>query len=492
MSALMIVHLHPIINPTIRTAAVVVEALLFLYFILTNAVYLWTAILALKDLPRFIKRHAANPLRTFSSRFEKPVSVLIPAFNESSNVLATVRSALHFDYPEFEIIVVNDGSTDDTLALLIAAFKLERSTESGKAMVFPTRIIRGVYRSHTYPNLFVVDKINGGKSDALNVGINYSNYPLVLCLDGDSYYVPETLTALTEPFMQDPRTVVSTGSICVSNGCEFRDGSLSRARLGRNPLVVFQALEYLRAFLHCRVGWAGLNSMTTVSGALGMYRKDIVALVGGFRTDIIWEDTELTIRIHHYMRALRRPYRIAFTPYPVCWTMVPDTLSALWKQRVGWHRHVSEVIAIHQRLLFRNGSGAIGWIGLPALAFFEWAAPLAVFFGLAFAADAWYYGILSTWPQIVLLLLVFSLALLLSVTAVLLDEISFGTYGIDGMFRLIFFAFFENFGYRQFGTLANLAGIVRWMFCRHVQGGRRVEGVFVRRYEPVKSPNWRS
>lgn len=238
------------------------------------------------------------------------------------------------------------------------------------------------------------------------------------------------------------------------------------------------------------MGWAHLNSLCTVSGALGLYRKDILIETGGFRTDILWEDTEMTIRVHHYMRALGRPYRIAFMPYPVCWTMVPDTLRALWKQRIGWHRHLSEVMAIHRRLLFRKGSGAIGWFGLPVLALFEWLAPVVVVFGIGFGAGMFYYGVLSLWSQVVLLLLVFSLSMLVAVTAVLLNEISFGTYGADGMLRLMLFTIVENFGYRQIGTLANLVGIVRWMFYRRARR-RRVLGLFVRPYDPIVSPNWR-
>jgi cellulose synthase/poly-beta-1,6-N-acetylglucosamine synthase-like glycosyltransferase len=482
---------HPIVDPTLRILILAIEAALFLYFIVSNALYLWTAILALKDLPRYIKRHEANPLQTFHSSFEKPVSVIIPAFNESDNVVATVRSALRFDYPEFEIIVVNDGSTDDTLALLRTAFKLEPSQDPYHAALFPTLAVRGVYRSRSYPNVRVIDKLNGGKGDALNAGINYSTYPLLLCLDGDSYYLPETLAALTEPFLQDPQTVVSTASISVSNGCEFRDGTLTRAHLSwSSPIVAFQALEYLRAFLECRIGWARLNSLGTVSGALGMYRKDIVGEIGGFRTDTIWEDTEMTIRVHHYMRALGRPYRIAFTPHPVCWTKVPDTISAFWKQRVGWHRHLCEVISLHLRLLFSRKGGAVGWFSLPVLALFELAAPLVVVFGITFGAAAWYYGILTIWTQVVLLLLVFALSLTVSVTAVLLDEISFSTYSGDGMLRLLLFALLENFGYRQIATLANLIGIIRWMFCRRVQR-RRVCGPFARGYDPIASATWR-
>jgi cellulose synthase/poly-beta-1,6-N-acetylglucosamine synthase-like glycosyltransferase len=481
---------HIPFDATTMKLILVIEAAFFCYFIASSALYLWTAIHALRTLPRCVKRHKANPLKIFHSRFEKPVSVIIPAFNESGNLVATVRSVLRFDYPEYEVIVVNDGSTDDTLTLLLDAFALQLSMEPYRLNFLPTGVVRGIYKSRTYPKLRVVDKENAGKSDALNVGINVANYPLLLCVDGDSYYVPETLTVMSEPFLRDPHTVISGAVIGVSNGCEFRDGALVRVCLGHNPIVIFQVLEYLRAFLQSRLTWAGINALDTVSGALGMFRKDVVIEAGGFRTDIMGEDTELTIRVHHFMRAQRRPYRIAFTPYPVCWTMVPETLSALWKQRVRWHRSLGEVVAIHRRLLFHNDGGAIGWLTFPVLALFEWLSPLVVLFGIGFGIDAFFLGVLSIWSQIVLALLFLSLASLVSVTAVLLDVISFGTYGFNEVLRLMFFLILENFGYRQFGMLANLAGLFRWMFYRRVRR-RKVVGLFVREYDPIASANWR-
>jgi cellulose synthase/poly-beta-1,6-N-acetylglucosamine synthase-like glycosyltransferase len=483
-------HEHPIGDPAMQLLVGVVEALLFAYFLGCNAFYLWTAVVALGKLPGFIKRHLVQPARAAYSRFERPVTVIVPAFNESEHVVTTVRSLLAFAYPAYEVVVVNDGSTDDTLALLSAAFALEPSSEPYRIAI-PTTAIRCIYRSATHPNVRVIDKVNGGKGDALNAGINCASYPLVLCVDGDSFYVPDTLPWMVEPFLEDPLTVVTAATIGVANDCEFKDGVLQRVRLSPNPVVRFQVLEYMRAFLSSRVGWAPFNALNTVSGACGMYRKDVLIEAGGFRTDTIWEDMEMTIRVHHLMRRTKRPYRVAFTPFPVCWTMVPDTWSALWKQRVGWHRHLSEVLFIHRRLLLRPGSGVIGWAAIPYLFAFEWFSPLAVVLGIGFGAVCLAYGFLSIWSQIVLLLLMLGLAVVQSVGAIILDELSFDTYRSGEVRKLLLSTVFDNFGFRQFVTLANLAGISRWVLKRQAQG-RRLIGPGVQPYDPQHFPNWRA
>ncbi|HTJ28186.1 MAG TPA: glycosyltransferase [Candidatus Limnocylindria bacterium] len=482
-------HERPITDPGLMHAVLIIEALLFLYFIACNSFYLYTALVALAQLPAFVKRHFAQPARAVHSRFETPVTVIVPAFNESEHVIATVRSLLAFDYPSYEVVVVNDGSTDRTLELLATAFALEPSSEPYRISV-PTADVHGIYRSATEPNLRVIDKANGGKGDALNAGINCASYPLVLCVDGDSFYVRETLACMVEPFLEDASTVVTAASIGVANGCEFADGSLRRVRLSRKPIVRFQVLEYLRAFLATREGWAPSNALSIVSGACGLYRKDVLVEAGGFRTDTIWEDMEMTIRVHHLMRARKRPYRVAFTPFVVCWTMVPETWGALWRQRVGWHRHLSEVLFIHRRLLCKPGSGAIGWAGIPFLFAFEWFAPVAVVLGITFGVFGYVQGFLSIWSQVVMLLLVLGLALLQSVGAIVLNELSFGAYRLGELARLLVSAVFENIGYRQFVMLANLSGLVMWLFRPRAQG-RDLVGPTVASYDPARRADWR-
>jgi cellulose synthase/poly-beta-1,6-N-acetylglucosamine synthase-like glycosyltransferase len=481
---------HAVTDPLTQIVILAIEIVLLGYFAGVNAIYVWTALTALFKLPASVRREQATMTQTLTSREALGVSVVVPAYNESEHVIATVRSLLAMTYPLFEIIVVNDGSSDDTLELLQSAFSLETTEASNAVPAFPTAAIRAVYRSASHPTLSVIDKVNGGKADALNAGTNHAQFPLLFFVDGDSFYVPQTLDHLALPFLRDDTTVICGAGIGVANDCTLRDGVLTDVRLPRSTVAAFQVLEYLRAFFEARFSWASVNALGTVSGACGMYRKDIVFEAGGFRTDTIWEDMEMTIRVHHLLRAAQRPYRVAFTPFIVCWTMVPATVESLWKQRVGWHRHLSESMSLHRRLCFAPGAGAIGWAGLPYLFFYEWLAPVAVPIGLTFAGIMFFLGYLALWAQVVLLILVFALALPVSALSVLIEQRCFGLYRSGDVVRLLMLSVLEHVGYRQLMTLANFAGIWMWLFRRTVQR-RQVIGPLVRRYDPKVSADWR-
>lgn len=464
------------------TVVLVVEVTLFIYFVIANSFYAFTAVMALMNLPWFVKLHRVDPVRRTRSSLDQPVTMILPAFNEEAAVVGTVEALLAMEYAASEVVVVNDGSTDRTLEVLTEAFALEPYPGVYRISL-PTAEVRQIYYSTKNPQLRVVDKVNGGKADALNAGINVSRYPLVLACDADSYYHPSALQWMTEPFQKDPRTVVVGGAIAVGNDCmpESKDVTFNPT-LPKRFIHRFQALEYLRAFLSCRMGWAPLNALGIVSGACGLWRKDVLVRAGGYRTDTVWEDMEMTLRVHHMLLRQRKPYRVAFTPYPVCWTLVPDSLGQLYHQRKLWHRHLSECVSIHRRLFF--GSGALGWMTMPYLAFFEWMAPLVVTFGLAFSFVGMYFHFLDWYSQVVLLGLVIVLAILVSVVTIMLDEISFTAYRLRDIWALLVTALAENIGYRQFVGFANLMGFMAWFFRRPYRG-RKPPGVFVKAYNPI-------
>jgi len=480
---------HRVVDPTVALSILILELILFAYFLFTNAIYIGTSIVALSRLPRFMKLRSADPIRASYSPFELPVSVLVPAYNESEGIVQTVESLLHLEYSEYEIIVINDGSSDETLQLLIDRFELVRFPQVPRVAI-PTQEIRGFYQSKLRANLRVVDKKNGGKGDALNAGINVSRYPLVFACDGDSYYSRDALQCMIEPYLSDPKTVVVGASIGISNDCEFSDGRLVKRRLSKRWIVRFQVLEYLRAYLGSRLGWAPFNGVSIVSGACGLWRKSVLIEVGGYRTDTIWEDFEMTLRVHHYLRKHKRPYVVAFTPFSVCWTQVPDTAVALWHQRVGWHRHISECMWLHRGLLFSGYGGSIAWLGLPYLWLCEWLAPYLVLFGVLFGVLAAVTGVLAWHAQVVLLALVLSLAVLTSVCAVLLDELSFVTYSDAEMATLIFATVLEVFGFRQLVTAANAVGLWQWLRRDPIRKRRNVVSLRSGPYDPFAPPPW--
>ena len=473
----------PVLHTPFDVTIFAIEAMLFVYFVAINGYYLVTGLVALARLPWFVKLHAADPVRRTRSTFDQPVSVIVPAYNEREIIADAVRSMLSFDYAHFEVIVVNDGSNDDTLAVLHEAFELE-PYDGVYRVALQTKDVRAVYQSARYPQLRVVDKLNGGKGDALNAGINLSRFPLSFTVDADSYYRNTTLQWMTEPFQNDPRTVAVGGAIAVGNDAIPNEKSATfEPRLPRKTIMRFQVLEYLRAFLATRIGFGAFNGLGIVSGACGLWRRELLVETGGFRVDTIWEDMEMTLRMHNYCITTKRAYRVAFTPFPVCWTHVPENLRALYHQRKGWHRHLSECMMIHRRMLFGRG-GFFSWVTMPYLFFFEWLAPVIVVFGVTFAIAAGFYGWLDWRAQWWLLGLVLVLSTLGTIVSILLDEISYTTYRASDLRRLFALAVFENFGYRQFVTVANLAGFVEWLVVRPIRGSRKFAGLFVAAYRP--------
>ncbi len=477
---------HRIDNPTAALIVLIVEVLLFSYFLVVNAVYLGTALVAFVRLPRLVRLLRADPLRDLTPASLPGVSVLVPAYNEERHILRTVESLLNQDYPNFEVIVVDDGSTDATVDVLIERYGLALSSEI-HPIAIPAVPVRATYRSSSERRFRILVKDNGGKGDALNAGINVAGNRLIFACDGDSVYTKDALKKMVEPFVDDSKTVGVGSSIGVSNDCLLDYDPIVRKRLSKNWLVRFQVLDYLNAFLSSRVGWARCNALTIVSGASGLWRKDVLIEAGGFRTDTKWEDLEMTIRVHHMLRKKRRAYRIRYTPFSICWTDVPDRVTSLWNQRVGWHRHVSECMSLHRRLLFSRYAGVVGWVMLPYLMLAEWLSPLVVLFGLLFGLVAAYFGFLGYFSQVVLFALVLALGVLTSCCALLLDELTFDTYPLPDALRLLLCTFFVVLGFRPLVTLANLAGFWRWATRAPIGGHRDIVGPGSPPYDPLRS-----
>ncbi|MBX3651965.1 MAG: glycosyltransferase family 2 protein [Burkholderiales bacterium] len=434
-----------------------------LYFIGINSGYLMLNLLSLGSLRRYIEEHSLDDLPRGISGFEPPVSVIVPAYNEEATIAGSVRSMLQLNYPDYEVIVVNDGSKDGTMAALRREFSLLPFPEAYWQRL-PAQPVRGIYRSTTHPSLRVIDKENGGKADALNAGINASRYPLFCGVDADSVLERDSLKRVVEPFLEDPRTIASGGTVRIANGCSVDNGFLASVGLPRNPLALLQIVEYLRAFLFGRMGWSPLNAVLIISGAFGLFRKDVVVAAGGYRRDTVGEDMELVVRLHRLHRMKRIPYRIVFVPDPICWTEAPESLRVLKNQRVRWQRGLSESLTMNLGLLFHPRGGAAGWLAFPFMAIFEWLGPLIEVAGYLFMICAFVLGMVSGEAFFTFLLVAFGFGLVLSVSSLLLEEMSFHIYPKPGQVAvLLLMVVVENFGYRQLNSLWRLWGLLLWM-----------------------------
>ena len=439
------------------------QLIFLLYFILLNGSYIGLNFLSLIALRVYADRHGLDRIRHTHTGFDPPISILVPAYNEEAGIGPSVRSLLQLDYPEFEIIVINDGSKDGTLAELQREFDLRLFPEAYLRKL-PCKDVRAVYRSLRHPNLRVIDKDNGGKADALNAGINAARYPLFCAVDADSILQRDSLTRVVQPFLEDPLTIVSGGTIRIANGCEISSGFLVSIGIPANWLARFQVVEYLRAFLFGRLGWSPLNSVLIVSGAFGLFRKEVVVKAGGYRTDTVGEDMELIMRLHRLYRLRGEPYRVTFVPDPICWTEAPESLKVLGSQRTRWQRGLIESLMMNRQLLFHPRGGAAGWLAFPFYVLFEALSPILEVIGYAGMILGLVLGVFSWEAFSTLMLLTILFGILLSVSALLLEEMSFHMYPKPAQLaRLFASAIIENFGYRQINTFWRFQGTMRWL-----------------------------
>ena len=432
------------------------------YFLVLNAIHLFLTLLAARALVSNQHFREIDQLPMAFSLLSPPISVLVPAFNEAKTIVATVESLLQLNHPEFEVVVINDGSKDETLQVLQQHFALLPYPEAYRIQL-PTQVVKAIYCSSLFPNLRVIDKNNGGKADSLNAGINAARYPLFCGVDADSILQRDSLQKVVKPFLHDPTMVATGGTIRVANGCDVRSGDVRQVDLPRNRWALFQVMEYLRAFLFGRLGWSSLNAMLIISGAFGVFRKQTVIAVGGYKPHTIGEDMELVVRIHHHMRSTGQAYRIEFVPDPVCWTEVPEDRQTLRNQRIRWQRGLSESLSSHWGLMFSWRGGWVGWLAFPYMVLFEWLGPLIELAGYLWTLYAWWAGFLSASSLVLFACVSLGLGIALSVMSVLLEQISFQMYPyFRQTLKLTAVAFLENLGYRQLAAWWRLVGLYRW------------------------------
>ena len=452
----------------------VITWLVLAYALSLTLAHLLVNVASLREVRRYMALRRGEPREYFVKGDEPPISIIVPAYNEQDGIVASVRALLQVHYAAFEVIVVNDGSKDGTLERLAEAFDLRPFPQS-YAQAIPTNRVRGVYYSAAHSNVRVIDKDNGGKSDAINAGINLSALPLFCCVDADSILERDALLCIVQPFVNDERCVAVGGVIRLLNGCTVEDGHIVRRDLPRHWLALFQVVEYLRGILLARVGWSAVNGLLIISGAFGLFRKTAVAQVGGYATGAIGEDMDLTMRLHLHYAKSGEPYRIAFVPDPVCWTEAPESLKVLRAQRQRWQRGLSESLWANRALFGARGSGAAGWLAYPFFLLFEWLAPLVELGGYLVLLLSLWLGVVD-WPLFVMFVLVtLNAGLLLSTFALVADALSFQVLARPRDVLLLFgYAVLENFGYRQLTVWWRVVATWRWLTGQQGQWGTMV------------------
>lgn len=441
---------------------------------LSALVFTMLVVAAIESRHRGHERDAEDYESLAGSRFTIPVSIVAPAFDEETMILSTARSLLAQTYPEFEVILVDDGSRDGTLEVLKREFDLE-PREVFFRNDLPSKPIRMLYRSRREPRLVVVVKENGGKADALNCGINLAKYRYLCCVDGDTVYAPDALLTGMSLVVKDPGTIVGAASLFgISREPERPDRSGGHDRsLDRHLLSSFQHVDMMRSFLASRLAWSRLGVMLCNPGGFALWRRDVVVEVGGFSRDFSCEDIEMTFRVHERFLKSERPYRILSLPQMVASTEGPDNASALVSQRARWQRVTLETVWHYRRMFLRPRYGAVGMIGFPYFVFFEALAPFMQTLSFVVLAISAYLGLMQ-WPLYAALVgaMLFANALPTTV-AVLLHDATYRDYSLRDVIRMLLLGPLEFLLFRPILIYAGLKGM--WQFLRGEKGWNKFQ-----------------
>nr|WP_255151176.1 glycosyltransferase family 2 protein [Halorarius halobius] len=435
------------------------------YYAVINVFYLCIHVLALFELEEDVREARWDPpFRRFASPFYPGIGVVVPAYNEAATIVESVRSMLALNYPDLEVVVVNDGSTDATMDRLREAFDLE-AVDAPVPFDVPCEPIDDVYRSRSTDQLLVVDKANGGKSDALNAGIWLTDMPLFCAVDADTVIDRDALLQIVRPFLERPDTAVASGGVVrVANACDIEDGVVERVGLPKTGLPGMQVMEYLRAFYSGRLGLNRVNGLILISGAFGLFRTDVVREVGGYRHDTVTEDFEIIVRLHRHLSDAGREYTVDFIPEPVAWTEVPASRRVLGRQRRRWYRGMVDTVVAHRDMLFNRAYGRVGTLVMPMFVAAETFGPLIEGLGYLILPLAWYFGVLNVEFLVAFFLLTTGFGVFLSWFGVFSEVWSFNRYDDPRqVVRLLWYGVLENFGYRQWKTLVAWHGLVEYL-----------------------------
>ena len=467
------------------------RAIDILMFFVLNAIFIVTALIfttylmltiySAITLRKYLRKNSYVDYNSIvASPMAPSLSVIAPAYNETEHIIDNIRTLLSLYYNNYEVIVVNDGSLDDSLEKIISAYELEKVNYYFDYRL-PCERIRGVYKSRnrSFKKLTVIDKRNGGKADSLNAGLNVSRNELVVSIDADSIMEPDALLKLVKPFMEakEKRVIGAGGVIRIVNSCEISEGHIKKINLPKKFLPRAQVMEYTRAFLMGRMAWSELDGLLLISGALGMFDREIVISAGGYSTKTVGEDMELVVRIRRYMAEHNLEYDVVYVPDPLCWTEVPSSVKILARQRSRWTRGTMETLFTHRVLFFNGKYGKLGLLGYPYWLLFEYLAPIVEFLGIL-----WFIFLVVTgrlnWPFFLLLFgFVYFFAVSLSIWAILFEEITFHKYERRrDVLRLVGTAFLEPLFYHPLVMLMSIKGNIDKLLNRNIWGRMERKG----------------
>ncbi len=474
--------------------------MLLFYSITLLLAYICIGLYSIGAVKEYLNKNSFADYRILAVSPEAPsMSILAPAYNEGATVVENARSLLSIHYNNLEVIIINDGSKDDCLQKLVDNFDLQKVDFFYNEQI-STKKVRGVYKSTNpvYSKLVVVDKENGGKADALNVGINISSNDYIVCIDVDCILEQDALLKLAKPFLETTKErVIATGGVVrIANGCEIEDGRLIKINLADSFLARVQTLEYIRAFLLGRMAWSRINGLLLISGAFGAFDKEIAINCGGYNHKTVGEDMELVVRMRRYMEEQKVPYRVTFIPDPLCWTEAPSSFKILGRQRNRWTRGTIETLLFHKKMFFNPKYGLVGMLSYPYWFFFEFLAPIIEFFGVIVFVFFALFGETDWKSFFYLLSFILSFGFLYSVFAILMEVMTYNQYkDPKDVFKLILTALLEPFIFHPFVVWSAIEGNVDFLQKKSAWGEMTRQGFATKKLDaptmvavPISAP----
>jgi cellulose synthase/poly-beta-1,6-N-acetylglucosamine synthase-like glycosyltransferase len=453
---------------------------ILIYFVVLHAIYFLLILIGATQIRRYYDSITfAEYHRIASSSLTMPVSVIVPCYNEGKIIVDTVWNALNLNYPHHEVIVVSDGSTDDTIGLLERTFDLRRIERYGRKHIL-TKDVLAVYESATHPNLVVIDKENGRRPDAINAGVAFSKCPLLCVIDADCFLDKDALLHLARPFLRDSDVAATTGVVRPSNGLTIKEGEIVARAYPKTLLGLNQEVEYARSFQWSRIGLCRLNSMLCISGALMMIKKSMFEGIGGSSSSAITDDIEFTVRLHQHIfdRKMREKARLVYVPDAVCYTEVPEKFRLYASQRNRWQRGTLQALFRSWRMILNPRYGLTGLFGMPFFILFEALAAIV-------EAAAWIslvvvlmLGAVAIWEIVVALYLAYILNVFISLSAMLLTETTRQrTLSWRDLGRGFLAIFLDNLGFHQFHLVARVVGTIQYIFFRRKDLGAPMDRI---------------
>lgn len=460
--------IHPslIILPIVRWLFYAAFVIFVVYFLLLTIYYLFLAILGLIEGRKRAREseEESYPLIPEARAF-LPVSIVIPARNEEEWILDSIKATLRLNYPEFEIIVVDDGSTDKTLDILNKLLVL-KGYDRTYVKEFQDGQVREIFKSGKYPNVTVISKSAGNKkAGAVNAGLNVVRNRYVCVIDADTVLERNALMEVMTFVQRDPEKVIGVGSYFgLLNGFNIKDGWIIDRSFSYKPLIAYQNLEYIRSFIGNRIAWSRFNAMPNVAGGFGIWRMDIMHELGGYSREFTCEDIEFTFRAHDYVvKNKDKGYKILMMPYVAGWTEGPSNIKSLIIQRNRWQRVIEETIRQYRYMVFNPKFGSFGFLTLPYFVIYE---VFGVFFevvSVSMVALGAILGILQVKVFLAYLTLMILSQALISILCIFAFLRSQRLLKLSYVFYLIGLSFVEFFWYRWLISFSKVTGTISYL-----------------------------